>query len=380
MTTLYTSFEEVQPRLEAFCKKMAAVEGSAKVGLMGYDGFVDSFIRFVNPASMAEFGPKITAAAGIATSAEVRRQGQKYGGNGPLMTAALSKLFVGNIALDYLGAIGYPEVDPLFKEAFAGAVGLYPFDNPATTDCFEFSDGKLLGSDMSNCATVSWDNMLKIVGEDKLRELVAAADFSAGLNWSRLIHATELWQNMAALFAELHGDDKKIFYMDLAELDIRSQEDRDLIPPMFEQISNCCHTIVSLNLKEAWQVAAMYGGDFTDERAPAQVAACAAYIRENSALDEVIIHPNDGAAISRAEETVYVCGPFCSDPLISTGAGDHFGAGAMAARVLELDGFESMLLGCATSGYFVRTGISPSFAQIVEMLELWGQGRLGDRL
>ncbi len=376
---IYNDFKQIQPNLADFCNKLNKVNSSSKVGLMGYDGFIDTFIRFVNPSSMAEFGPKVTKAAGIATSAEVIRQGEKYGGNGPLMTVALNKLFSGNITLNYVGALGYPNINNIFKEAF-GNINMYSFDNPATTDCFEFSDGKLLASDMSNCATVTWDNMLNIIGEDALRKLVKSSHFTAALNWSRIIHATELWTNMATMYAQEHAGQKMLFYMDLAEIDIRSSEDRALLAPMFTNISNVCHSVISLNLKEAWQIADIYGGNFYDKREALNVAECANYIRKNSGIAEVIIHPNDGAAISRENETVYVKGPYCQNPLISTGAGDHFGSGAMAAQLLDLDGFESMLLGVCTSGYFVRTGVSPSFQQIVKMLELWNQGLLGERL
>ena len=61
-------------------------------------------------------------------------------------------------------------------------------------------------------------------------------------------------------------------------------------------------------------------------------------------------------------------GPFVQQPKISTGAGDHFNAGFCLGRVLGLNLDESLCVGTATSGYYVRTGVSPSAAQLAEFI------------
>jgi hypothetical protein len=60
--------------------------------LCGFDGFIDTFVRLQTPPSMAEFGPKVTAAAGVAASYPVRHLGDKFGGNGPLFVAMAKRL------------------------------------------------------------------------------------------------------------------------------------------------------------------------------------------------------------------------------------------------------------------------------------------------
>ncbi|MEZ5405205.1 MAG: hypothetical protein R3F23_03210 [Verrucomicrobiia bacterium] len=67
--------------------------------------------------------------------------------------------------------------------------------------------------------------------------------------------------------------------------------------------------------------------------------------------------------------TAVVAGPYTANPKISTGAGDHFNAGYCIGRLLGCDLAQSLQLGVATSGFFVRQAISPSREQLVRFLQ-----------
>ena len=54
---------------------------------------------------------------------------------------------------------------------------------------------------------------------------------------------------------------------------------------------------------------------------------------------------------------------FNASPKITTGAGDHFNAGFVAAVLAGIAPTSALLIGGATSGYYVRTAISPSREQ-----------------
>jgi sugar/nucleoside kinase (ribokinase family) len=97
-------------------------------------------------------------------------------------------------------------------------------------------------------------------------------------------------------------------------------------------------------------------------------------------VDRIVIHPNDGAACASARGAVYVPGPFCQKPLISTGAGDTFGAGVMSARLLGLSDTAMVVCGACASGYYVRTGEFPTFDQILDLAGQWRSGSLPERL
>ena len=117
--TLYRDVQALAPVIRDF--KAQTAGGSARLsGLCGFDGFIDTFVRLQTPPSMAEFGPKVAAAAGVAASYPARHLGDKFGGNGPLFAAALNDIHAGQIDVTYIGALGHPEVLPIFQAALGG--------------------------------------------------------------------------------------------------------------------------------------------------------------------------------------------------------------------------------------------------------------------
>ena len=124
----------------------------------------------------------------------------------------------------------------------------------------------------------------------------------------------------------------------------------------------------------------VFGAAYHGRRDAEAVVELAALLHSHIAVDRVIIHPNDGAACASAAGTVYVPGPYCREPLISTGAGDNFGAGCLAAALRGLDDAGLLLAGNCASGHFVRSGRSAAFAEMIQLLDAWAAGTLGERL
>jgi len=380
--TLYRDVPSLAPVIAEFKAKLAASTSGRFSGVCGFDGFVDTFVRLQIPPSMAEFGSKVAAAAGVAASYPVRHLGDKFGGNGPLFAAALNDIFSGEIDVTYIGAVGDQEVLPLFQAALGGKTKrLYPLGRAAQTTCLEFTDGKVMLNDMSACAEVTWDRLLECVGQDALDAELKAARFISAVNWGKLPHAGVIWSQLSARLAQLGVPAKTVFYfMDLAEFETRPLKDREDLLARMETITRQCHTLLSFNLKEAWQMADVFGGDYHGRKDADSVAELAAYLKSRIAVDRVIVHPNNGAACASAGGTVYVPGPHCANPLISTGAGDNFGAGCLAAALKGLDDAGIVLAGNCASGHFVRSGRSASFSDMAKLLDAWTAGTLTERL
>ncbi len=378
---IHRDVQSLAPVIAGFKAKTAAAAERFS-GLCGFDGFVDTFVRLQTPPSMAEFGAKVSAAAGIATSYPARHLGDKFGGNGPLFAAALNDIYEGKIDLTCVGALGDKEVLPIFQAALGGKTKrLYTLGRAAITTCLEFTDGKVMLNDMSACAEVTWSRLLECVGAAALDEELKAANFISAVNWGKLPHAGEIWSNLAARLGALGVPAKKVFYfMDLAEFENRPPADREDLLARMAPITRQCHTLLSFNLKEAWQMGEVFGGKFHGRKDADAVAELAALLRSRIAVDRVIVHPNDGAACASASGTVYVPGPFCVNPFISTGAGDNFGAGCLAAALRGLDDAGIALAGNCASGHFVRSGRSASFADMARLLDAWAAGTLAERL
>jgi hypothetical protein len=379
--TIYRDLSALAPVIADFKTRTAAPAPRFR-GLCGFDGFIDTFVRLQTPATMEDFGPKVAAAAGIAASYPVRHLGDKFGGNGPLFAAAMHDIHGGEIDVTYIGAMGAGEILPIFQEALLEkTTRLFTLADPAHTTCLEFTDGKVMLCDMAPCGDVSWERLLECVGEAVLDELLRDAQFISALNWGKLPHAGTIWSKIATRLAELRIPPKDVFFfMDLAEFETRPLADREDLLARMGPITRQCRTLLSFNLKEAWQMGEIFGGSFHGRKDPDAVAELAALLRSRIDVDRVIIHPNDGAACASADGTVYVPGPYCREPLISTGAGDNFGAGCLSAAMRGIDDAGILLAGNCASGHFVRSGRSASFADMRNLLDAWSGGLLGERL
>lgn len=379
---LYTRIQELSAPVAALQRRLLGTPTPAQSGICGFDGFVDTFIRVTQPDTLLEFGRRTSAAAGISTSFPVVHDQDKFGGNGPLLAGALNDLLSGRAAITYIGALGDGEVQPIFQRALGHKVRqIYTLADPAHSDCLEFNDGKIMLSDLRACAQITWARVLERVGEDTLDALLLQSDFVAAVNWGKLVNVGLVWENLAARLRALSVPAKKVlFFMDLAEFEQRPEEDRRQLVAMLGRITSQCRTMLSFNLKEAWQMADLFGPPYHGRKAPEDVLALTVDLRRHLDVDWVIVHPNDGAACAGPENAVYVPGPFCRQPLISTGAGDHFGAGALGAALRGEDELGMVLVGALTSGYFVRSGRSPSLEQVSEIAQLWVDGALPERL
>ena len=380
--TIYPHIQALAAVVADFKLRIATKAPFRISGLCGFDGFIDTFVRLQTPASMAEFGPKVAAAAGIAASYSVRHLGDKFGGNGPLFTAALHDIHAGEIDVTYIGALGSGDVLPIYQAALRHKTKrLHTLAVPAHTTCLEFTDGKVMLCDMAACEQVTWERLLECVGQTALDEELKIARFISAVNWGKLPHAGAIWTNLAARLAELGVPAKAVFFfMDLAEFETRPLADRENLLARLPAIAQQCQTLLSFNLKEAWQMAEVFGGAYHGLKDPGSVAELAAFLRARITVDRIIIHPNDGAACASDAGTVYVPGPYCRAPLISTGAGDNFGAGCLAAAMKGFDDAGILLAGNCASGHFVRTGHSAVFADMLKLLDAWAGGTLGERL
>ena len=380
--TVYLNVSELADEIARFQAALTRQSSTRFAGICGFDGFIDTFIQMESPDTMAEFGPRVTAAAGVAASFVSTHQGDKFGGNGPLFASALSELYANQIDVAYIGAMGRHDVMPIYREALGARMKhLYTLAEPAHSDCLEFRDGKIMLSDTSSCAEITWERLIECVGALALDGHLQESRFVGAVNWGKLPNVGEIWRNIGKRLRELDVPPKHVFFfMDLAEFEQRPLEDRTELLALIGEITGQCHTLLSLNLKEAWQMNETLGGGCPRPRAPAEVAALAAFLRRHINADRIIVHPNDGAACASADGCVYIPGPFCTRPLLSVGAGDNFGAGCLAGCLEGFDDLGILIAGTCASGHFVRSGKTPSFKEISQLLDAWMRGTLPDRL
>ena len=350
---------------------------SGKLSIVGFDGFVDTIVTpvalrtaqgeaFTPITTITDFGNRILGAAGKSTNIEFYPRMDKLGGNGPIMANAL--LAAGG-KLKYIGALGRAAIHPVFQE-FASRADVVSLCDPAATTAVEFTDGKLMLGMMRSLDEITFARIVEKMGQPALQQALGAADLIALVNWTMI-------PNMTAIFTALVKDvlprlpaRERLFFFDLADPEKRSRDDLLQVLGTIGQFEKFGRVTLGLNLKEAQQVWAAldYPVIKEDETGLRKMAAD---IRARLVIATVVVHPKESAACATAAGTTWVPGPYTEKPLITTGAGDHFNAGFSNGQLLGLSPESCLAMGVSTSGHYVRTGWSPSIADLQFLIANW---------
>ncbi len=352
-------------------------DGPRPRALVGLDGFVDTIVRAVGTRhgpganfsaipTITEFGERVLRAAGKSTNLEFFPLQDKLGGNGPIMAQALA---AGGTPVTYIGALGRPNLHPVFEE-LGRLAKVYSIAVPAHTTAVEFQDGKLMLGQMRSLDDITIAQMQRVVGEDQLRAEFSAAGLIALVNWTMIPNMTAIFRELTDRLLPSLPLAPREFFFDLADPEKRSAADLREALEAICRFTQFGPVILGLNLKEAQQVAAVLGTAMPglDE---ASLRDAATELRAALGVTMLAVHPRDCAACATATATFWRPGPYTSEPLLTTGAGDHFNAGFCNGRLLGLDAEHCLALALATSGSYVRTGISPSLDELATFLANW---------
>jgi hypothetical protein len=361
--------------LEELRTRRASVTG--KFAVVGLDGFVDRIVHpvatrqgqgeaFVPMAVIEEFGRRIVAAAGKSTNIELYPRLDKLGGNGPIMASAL---LAAGLRLKYIGALGAPTIHPVFKE-LARQAEVVSLCEPSFTMALEFTDGKLMLGLLKSLDEVTYARIVQVMGEGALMDCLARADLVALVNWTMIPNMTAIFEELAGRVFPSLPPRERLFFFDLADPEKRPATDLSLALHAIARFQTFGRVTLGLNLKEAQQVFAVLGlGQESEEEKG--LRSMARQIRQTLDIATVVVHPTKSAACATKEDTWWVPGPFVEKPLITTGAGDHFNSGFVTGQLLGLSPESCLGLGVSTSGFYVRTGRSPSLGDLETFLASW---------
>lgn len=348
----------------------SGVRLSALPALVGIDGFVDtilhvvgqrqSAIEYTRLAGIKEFAARIAAAAGESANFEMVTRMIKLGGNGPIMANSLAQF---GLPISYLGNLGDPNLHPIFEEFASRCVRVVSVAEPGLTDAIEFEDGKLMCGKHESLKEVHWENILRHVPLPELTQLFAGSALIALVNWTMMPHTTSILRailrSVVPRLPAWENEQKRWAFFDLADPAKRTREDLADLLDVLMDFQRHFKVILGLNLPECRQIGGVLGLPDPGE-SHAAIAEHAARIQDKLRLETVVIHPTHFAAAADGKEAVHVQGPYTPKPLITTGAGDHFNSGFCLGRLLGGGLEESLQLGVATSGYYVRHAASPS--------------------
>lgn len=355
-----------------------AGKASSIKAVVGIDGFVDKIVHPVDKRSgpgdaferipgIPDFGARISSAAGKSANIELAPIVEKLGGNGPIMANAQA---AHGLQVRYIGALGEKAIHPVFSD-FAVKTGAVSIADPGISHCAEFKDGKIIFGSMASLETITYAHMVEQVGEDALQSLFGDANLIAMVNWTMIPFLTEVFKEMLSdLLPKLPENPDRYFFFDLADPEKRSDDDLLEVLYLFKDFEAFGKVILGLNYREAEQVDRLLGNEPLD-KTPENLQTVTARIREKLSIDTVVVHPVECAACATPEGTAFAEGPFCDDPKITTGAGDHFNSGFVTGRLLGLSPEAALTLAVATSGHYVRTAVSPTLDDLAKFIGSW---------
>ena len=369
MKTLDSLLENAAARLEALGLALASV-------VTGFDGFVDEMIsvvaerksleHFETVPDIATFGALVSAAAGQSSLREILIHAVHPGGCAVNLGDGLAAL---GVPVDCFATLGEP-VNPAFAETTARFRSTHSWGRePGRTLAFEFSDGKLMFSSVRQLAEFTADAVRERLTDKTYLAACRDAPVIALTDWSLYPHMTGVWRLLQeAVYARLKHCPH--FFLDLVDPSTRSPADILAMVKTLPGFELRGAVTLGLNGNEAYVLARLLGlPEAKNEMNNCQ--RLADDLHRHLGISTVVIHQTHFAVAASPDGSAMVPGPHCAQPLKSTGAGDRFNAGyclgLLARGTLE----DCLVLGCASSGFFVRKARSADRAELAAFLQHW---------
>ncbi len=344
--------------------------------VMGFDGFVDQILHvvktrtdannYIRMETLKEFGDFISKAAGLSANIEFIPIKNKLGGNGPIMSNALSNY---NLDVTYIGAVGEDSINKVFNEMSKKST-VINISNPGLTDAVEFLDGKLMIGKRECLKDVNWKRIKEKIGIKELTSLFSNAKLVGLENWTMLPYMTEIWNGLInEVLLNINTNFDKYIFFDLADPENRLKDDILEALSVMKKFSSKFKVILGLNEKEAFEIGEVL--DISSKTNKLSLEDLIKSIAKKLDIYCLVVHPVKEAFAVCDNKLYHTLGPYEPNPKLTTGAGDNFNAGFCFGKSIGLPTQLSLVLGTATSGYYVRNSKSPTLENIINFLNDW---------
>lgn len=339
----------------------------------GFDGFVDTIVKLIKTkyetgppvlfGKIGEFGRYILEKEGSSFSLELQELGSKLGGNMPIMANALGRL---GINVSCIGALGYPQTHPVFKN-LPVSCELHSFADPGTSTAYEFDDGKIMLAHMGTLNTTGWNEIKNIIGIDTLINLYKESDVLSMVNWSEIDASSDIWKGLLEDVLPHYSSPatRQIAFFDLSDCSKRSSASIMEALDLLKAFTRYTKVVLGLNRNEARGIYEV----LFEKEAEEDLIDMGKAIFDRLGIDTLLLHYATEAIAFHHDGACNSNSFFISSPAMSTGAGDNFNAGFCAAQLLELDMESSLIFANAVSGFYVKTGTSPRQEDTTGFLE-----------
>lgn len=367
---------EIADTLEAAASRLSSLPV-----VTGFDGFVDemtslvaerqSLDTFRRVETITEFSELTAAAAGHSSLREIVVKQADPGGCAINMGDGMASL---GLPVTTFATVGDP-VDAAFAD-YAAKATLHSWGRqPGRTTAFEFADGKLMFSAVSQLAEFTPQYIAERLREGTFRKACAEAKLIALTDWSMYPHMTDCWSFLQEeVFSAL--PQAVPFFIDLVDPSSRAETDIARMLKVLPGFEKAGPVTLGLNQNEANVLSRVLRLEGPHATGPEEAASQAAALREALGLHCVVIHGVRYAALDSADGRAAGEGPYCAQPVKSTGAGDRFNAAYAFGQLLDLTPLPRLQLGMAGSGSYVRLARSATLPELAGFLRRWESGSL----
>jgi hypothetical protein len=347
---------------------------------VGFDGFVDYIKKAVKQRrgqetiyyeTLTEFSERIRQATGKSGQVEMTTNKVKLGGNAPILSNALGKLGVANYCV---GSLGYPKLHPVFL-SMNERCKVISLQDPGESHAIEFSDGKLILSELSVFQGYNWNYINNSAEIHQIRRGFMDSNLIAFVDWANLSLASNIWDGVLHDIIKPSGKKDFTFFFDLCDPSKKTVQQIDELLDLISSFSPYGKVTLGLNENETIKIwCAIHGVDITKPSEKAKIPS----VREAGdgvfkamSIDCLLVHPIDRAIAFRKKETIEFAGRLVPYPKVLTGGGDNLNAGYCLGLLHKLPTEQCVLLGVAASGAYIQNGESPDISAIIDYIDTW---------
>ena len=343
---------------------------------IGFDGYIDKIQKAVKLRTkdsveyyqtLSEFAQRIDMAAGKSGQVELVTQEIKIGGNSTIMANSLGALGVNSICL---GNAGYPQKHPEYNNLHKN-VEILSIGDPAETNALEFNDGKMILSELSIFRKINWEYVRELIGLDVITNRLSSSSVLALVGWCNPDHATDVWKGILNEVMPSYSG-KDLIFFDLADPTKKNKEDLLEVLDVINSYTKYGKVILGINENETNKLFAILSKEYPDSIPEnPELVDKGRFIYSVMNIEGLLIHPVDRSIMITNDTIINLKGHLIEEPKISTGGGDNLNAGFCLGYILGFSMEESMILGMATSGAYVKNGESPDISGLISYLKTW---------
>lgn len=349
------------------------VNGISGKVLLGCDGFVDETYEIVEVRKSAaefepmkhlkKFGELLVDRADGGVGLEIVAKRRCEGGFG-INTGRIAAIL--GIKPILPGLYGSGAIDPAFAE-FEDICELISLGDPALTIALEFSDGKVLMSDLQAVSSLTWNDFEAHFGEEKLQALFADLDILGLGYWSLTTDFDGFFMGFMKQYETLKPPRRMFF--DFADIKKKSNDSFARSLELIREFNNKIPMTLSLNEHEVLELCSRVGVE-APALTPAAIASALAVARKKIGFDELVVHTPEFAAASNATDgEAYAMQDRQAKVLRSAGAGDSFNGGYICASLGDLPIKERLVVANAATAFFVTHATGPTREELIQQIE-----------